>query len=153
MLPADADALVVDDDPLEVELILLALGEASRSGLRIGVARDGEEALDFLLARGGFRHRQSLAVPRLILLDLKLPRLDGVDVLRTIRSNPRTSTAPVVMLTSSAEPREVAQCYHLGANSVVQKPVVFGEFRATLHDLCHYWLGINQTIHTSSSLP
>lgn len=153
MLPTDTDALVVDDDPLEVELILLAFGGTSPAGVRIETARDGEEALDFLLARGNFRHRQNMAAPRLILIDFKLPRLDGVDVLRTIRSNPRTSTAPVVMLTSSAEPRETAQWYHLGANSVVQKPVVFAEFRATIQALRDYWLGINQTIRTSSSFP
>jgi two-component system, response regulator len=150
-LPDEVDVLLVEDDPLEVELTLRPLKEV-RPGCRIGVARDGEEALDFLLARGAFRHRQGASLPRLILLDFKLPRLDGLDVLRAIRSSPRTNTAPVVMLTSSAEPREIAQCYHLGANSCVQKPVVFEAFRATLRDLGRYWLGVNQTIHTPSSL-
>lgn len=151
-LPDEVDVLVVDDDPLEVEITIRPLKEV-RPDARIGVARDGEEALDFLLARGAFRHRLGLPLPRLILLGFKLPRLDGLDVLRAIRSNPRTSTAPVVMLTSSAEPREIAQCYHLGANSIIQKPVVFGEFRAMLQDLGRYWLGINQANPGPSVLP
>ncbi|MGH7498997.1 MAG: response regulator [Gemmatimonadales bacterium] len=151
-LPDEVDVLVVDDDPLEAEVTIRPLKEA-RPDARIGVARDGEEALDFLLARGAFRHRLGLPLPRLILLDFKLPRLDGLDVLRAIRSSPRTSTAPVVMMTSSAEPREIAQCYHLGANSIVQKPVVIGEFRAMLRDLGRYWLGINQVTPGPSPLP
>jgi two-component system response regulator len=149
-LPDEVDVLVVDDDPLEAELTFGPLRE-SWPGVRIGVARDGEEALDFLLARGSFRHRQGRPMPRLILLDFKLPRLDGLDVLRAIRSSPRTSTAPVVMLTSSAEPREIAQCYHLGANSIVQKPVVYREYAATLRDLGRYWLSVNHTIPAPSS--
>lgn len=151
-LPDEVDVLLVDDDPLEVELTLRPLTEV-RPGTRVGVARDGEEALDYLLARGSFRHRQGLPLPRLILLDVKLPRLDGLDVLRAIRSSPRAGNTPVVMLTSSAESREIAQCYHLGANSIVQKPVVFAEFRAMLQDLGRYWLGINQTVQTSPPLP
>lgn len=151
-LPDEVDVLLVDDDPLEVEVTLRPLREVSPTA-RIGVARDGEEALDFLLARGTFRHRQALPMPRLVLLAVKLPRLDGLDVLRAIRASPRTSTAAVVMLTSSAEPREIAQCYHLGANSVVQKPVVAAAFRATLHDLGRYWLGINQASPAPQSLP
>ena len=151
-LPDEVDLLLVDDDPLEVELTLRQLADI-RPDARIGVARDGEEALDYLLARGSFRHRQGLPLPRLVLLNVKLPRLDGLDVLRAIRASPHAGGTPVVMLTSSAEPREIAQCYHLGANSIVQKPVVFAEFRAMLHALGHYWLGINQTLQASSSLP
>lgn len=151
-LPDEVDVLLVDDDPLEVEVTLRPLREVSPTA-RIGVARDGEEALDFLLARGAFRHRQALPMPRLVLLAVKLPRLDGLDVLRAIRASPRTGTAAVVMLTLSAEPREIAQCYHLGANSVVQKPVVAAAFRATLQDLGRYWLGINQASPAPPSLP
>jgi two-component system, response regulator len=151
-LPDEVDVLLVEADPLEAELTLRPLKEAF-PGCIVGLARDGEEALDFLLARGDFRHRQSARLPRLILLDFKLPRLDGLDVLRAIRSSPRTDTAPVVMLTSAAESREIAQCYHLGANSCIQKPVVAKAFRAMLQGLGHYWLGVNQTVHAHSTLP
>jgi two-component system response regulator len=150
-LPDEVDVLIVDDDPLEVALLLRSLGDVWPED-RIGVARDGEEALDFLLARGAFRHRRTANLPRLVLLDFKLPRLDGPEVLRAIRSNPRSSTTPVVMLTSSAEPREIAQCYHLGANSCVEKPVVFSDFRSVLQDLGRYWLGVNQTNQVPTSL-
>ncbi len=151
MLPDEVDVLIVEDDPLEAELLLHSLAGAWPTG-RFGVARDGEEALDFLLARGAFRHRGSASLPRLVLLDFKLPRVDGLDVLRAIRANPRASTTPVVMLTSSAEPREIVQCYHLGANSCVQKPVAFGDFRSVIRDLGRYWLGVNQTTQVPASL-
>jgi two-component system response regulator len=152
MLPDEVDALVVDADPPEVELLLRAL-DGVWPDVRIAVARDGEEALDFLLARGSYRHLRGANLPRLVLLESKLPRLDGLDVLRAIRSNPRSATTPVVMLTSSAEPREIAQYYHFGANSCVQKPVVFGDFQSTLQDLGRYWLGVNQVNQLPTSLP
>jgi CheY-like chemotaxis protein len=151
-LPDAVDILVVDDDPAEVELIVRAL-EDLLPGESIGVARDGEEALDYLLARGPFRHRSALPLPRFVLLDFKLPRVDGLDVLRAMRTGPRVSTVPVVMLTSSADPREVEQCYHWGANSCVQKPVVFGAFRSTLQELGRYWLGVNRTVPASPTPP
>jgi two-component system response regulator len=143
MLPDEVDLLLVEDDPLEVELILRAL-QAGKSSWRIGVARDGEEALDFLLARGRFRHRQGAPLPRLVLLELKLPKVDGLEVLRALRTSPRTNTALVVVLTSSAESREVAQCYQLGANSCVEKPVEFRAFAETMRTLGDYWLRVNQ---------
>jgi len=138
------DILLIEDSPLEVELTLRPLRELNSSH-RIEVARDGEEALDFLFARGAFRGRGSAPPPRLILLDLKLPKLDGLEVLRAIRTNTRTAAAPVVVLTSSDDPRELAQCYQLGANSCVQKPVQFEALRATLHAIANYWLALNQT--------
>jgi two-component system response regulator len=143
MLPDEVDLLLVEDDPLEVELILRAL-QAVEASCRIGVARDGEEALDYLLARGRFRHRLGAPLPRLILLELKLPKVDGLEVLRALRTSPRTSTAQVVVLTSSAESREVAQCYQLGANSCVEKPVEFRAFAETMRTLGDYWLRLNQ---------
>jgi two-component system response regulator len=151
MLPDEVDVLIVDADPLEVELLLRSL-DGIRPNVRIAVARDGEEALDFLLARGSYRHLKSAILPRLVLLEFKLPRLDGLEVLRTIRSSPRSAATPVVMLTSSAEPREIAQCYHLGANSCVQKPVLFGEFQSTLQDLGRYWLGVNRANQLPTAL-
>lgn len=149
-LPDEVDVLIVEDDPLEVELLLHSLQDVWPES-RIGVARDGEEAVDYLLARGAWRHRRT-TLPRLVLLEFKLPRLDGLDVLRAIRSSPRSSTTPVVMLTSSAEPREITQCYHMGANSCVLKPVVFSEFRSVVQDLVRYWLGVNQTTQSPASL-
>jgi two-component system response regulator len=143
MLPDEVDLLLVEDDPLEVELLLRAL-QAVEPSCRIGVARDGEEALDFLLARGRFRHRLGAPLPRLTLLELRLPKVDGLEVLRALRTSPRTNTAPVVVLTSSAESREVAQCYQLGANSCVEKPVEFRAFTEMMRTLGDYWLRVNQ---------
>ena len=143
MIPPDIDLLVVQDDPHEVELTLRPLRDLSPA-MRVGVARDGEEALDYMLARAGYRHRLGTAQPRLVLVDLKLPRMDGTEVLRALRASPRTGSTPVVMLVSAAEPRELAQCYQLGANSCVRKPVQFGEFTGTLQTIGRYWLGVNQ---------
>jgi CheY-like chemotaxis protein len=142
--PLATDILLVEDNPLEVELMLRPLREL-RPGSRIDVARDGEEALDFLLGRGGFRGRIGVPLPRLVLLDFKLPRLDAVEVLRGVRGNSRTSLIPIVVLTSSTDPRQLAQCYQLGANSCVQKPVKYPEFRTTIQAVVRYWLGLNQS--------
>jgi two-component system, response regulator len=144
-LPDHADILIVQDNPLEVELLLRPLRDTS-GGRVIAVARDGEEALDYLLARGHFRHRLGAALPRLVLLDLKLPRMDGVDVVRALRASPRTSPVPVVIFVPSDEPREVAQCYHAGANSCVRKPVEYSEYFAVVQSLGRYWLGLNETV-------
>jgi two-component system response regulator len=137
------DILLIEDNPLEIELTIGPLRELD-PGSRIEVARDGEEALDFLFGRGAFRHRTGAPPPRLILLDLKLPKVDGLEVLRALRANTRTSMAPVVVLTSADDPRELAQSYQLGANSCVQKPVRPDELRSTLQAIGRYWLGLNQ---------
>jgi two-component system, response regulator len=137
------DILLVEGSPLEAELTLRPLRELD-SANRIDVARDGEEALDFLFGRGAFRNRSGFPPPRLVLLDLNLPRMDGFEVLRAVRANSRTSMAPVVVLTSSNDPREVAQCYKLGANSCVQKPVKYEELCAAMQAVGRYWLGLNQ---------
>jgi two-component system, response regulator len=142
--PLTTDILLVQDSPLEVELTLRPLRELDPS-IHIEVARDGEEALDFLLGRGAFRHRLSTPLPRLVLLDLKLPKLDGIDVLRGLRGNSRTCMTPVVVLTSSTEPRQLAQCYQLGANSCIQKPVRYDEFCITIQTLARYWLSFNES--------
>jgi CheY-like chemotaxis protein len=141
--PPITDILLVEDNPLEVELALRPLQELDPTS-RIDVARDGEEALDFLFGRGAFRQRSGAPLPRLVLLDLNLPKLDGLEVLRAIRANSRTCMAPVVVLTSSDDPRELAQCYQLGANSCVQKPVKYDEFRTALQTVGRYWLALNQ---------
>ena len=143
MIPPDIDVLLIQDDPLEVELTLRPLRDLS-SATRIGVARDGEEALDYLLGRGGYRHRLGASLPRLVLVDLKLPRMDGSEVLRVLRASPRTGSTPIVMLVPAAEPREVAQCYQLGANSCVRKPVQFPAFYEALQAIGRYWLVLNE---------
>jgi two-component system response regulator len=143
MIADHADILLVHDNPLEVELMLRPLRElASRHP--IGVARDGEEALDYLLARGPFRHRLGAPLPRLVLLDLKLPKMDGAEVVRALRTTHRTSSVPIVVLVPASEPREIAQCYQVGANSCVLKPVRFPEFYAVMKSVGEYWLGVNQ---------
>jgi CheY-like chemotaxis protein len=144
-LPDELDLLIVEHDPLEAELLLKPLGELTAAD-RVGVARDGEEALDWLLGRGRYRHRLGAALPRLVLLELKLPRLDAVEILRTLRANPRTATVPVVVLTSAAEPREVAQCYQAGANSCIRKPIDFREFAEAVRTTGDYWLRLNRTV-------
>ena len=141
--PSDIDILLIEDSPLEVELTLRPIQELDPKRT-VEVARDGEEALDFLFGRGRFRHRSGMPPPKLILLDLRLPRIDGLEVLRAIRTNSRTSTAPVVVLTSSDDPRELAQCYKLGANSCVQKPVRSAALRTVLQAVARYWLSLNQ---------
>lgn len=142
-IPDEVDLLVVEGDPLEAELLLRPLRDLAEPA-RIGHARDGEEALDYLLGRNAFRQRLGGPLPRLVLLELRLPKLDGVEVLRTLRASPRTATVPVVVLTSSAEPREVAQCYQAGANSCIRKPVEFREFAETIRTLGWYWLRLNR---------
>jgi two-component system, response regulator len=143
MLPDDLDILLVEADPLEAELLLRSLGELAPAE-RIGVARDGEEALDYLLGRNAFRHRLGAALPPLVLLELRLPRLDGIEVLRMLRASPRTASVPIVMLFSAAESRELAQCYQAGANSCIVKPIEFRALAETLRELGRYWLQLNR---------
>ena len=142
-LPETCDILLVQDNPLEVELTLRPLREVAAEAV-IGVAGDGEEALDYLLGRGEYRQRIGGALPRLVLLDLKLPKLDGIEVLRAVRASHRAGAVPIVMLVPASEPRELAQCYQLGANSCVRKPVHYPEFTGTVQAIGRYWLGINQ---------
>ena len=148
--PPPVDILLVEDNPLEVELTVRPLQELNPAS-RIEVARDGEEALDFLLGRGPFRHRLRAPLPRLVLLDLRLPRLDGIEVLRGVRGNSRICLTPIVVLTSSTDPRQLAQCYQLGANSCVQKPVRYEEFWDAIQALGRYWLGYNESPPAASA--
>jgi two-component system response regulator len=135
--------LLVEDNPDDEALTLRAL---RRSHLvnPIAVARDGVEALDFVFARGAHADRAGEPLPTLVVLDLKLPKLDGLGVLRAIRSDPRTRFMPVVILTSSQEERDLLSGYELGANSYVRKPVDFNEFIEAAKVLGIYWLMINQ---------
>jgi len=135
--------LLVEDNPDDEALTLRAL---RRSHLLnpIAVARDGVEALDFIFARAAYANRAAEPLPTLVVLDLKLPRLDGLGVLKVIRNDPRTRFLPVVILTSSQEERDLVSGYELGANSYVRKPVDFNEFLEAAKVLGIYWLMINQ---------
>jgi two-component system response regulator len=137
------EILLVEDDPRDVRLTVRELQNESPSS-KIEVARDGEEALDFLFCRGAFSNRSRNRPPNLVLLDLKLPKVDGLQVLREIKSKPETQSIPVVALTSSREERDRIESYKLGVNSYIQKPVDFEQFRQTIRSMALYWLAINQ---------
>jgi CheY-like chemotaxis protein len=139
----EIEILLVEDDPLDLEMTLRAL-ESDHVNNRIEVARDGEEALDFLFCRGAHSGRSLESQPKLVLLDLKLPKIDGLEVLREIRATPETRTIPVVILTSSAEQRDIVETYKLGVNSYIQKPVDSVQFRQTVKAAGFYWLVVNR---------
>ena len=137
------EILLVDDSPEDVELTIRALRRAKIVN-DIQVAEDGEEALDFLFCRGSFEARDLSHPPKLILLDLKLPKVDGLEVLRAIRANERTKAIPVVILTSSKQQKDVVQGYNLGVNAFVQKPVDFEQFGEAIRQIGMFWMLINQ---------
>ena len=137
------EILLVEDSPEDAELTLRGL-RSGKLANRVYVVRDGEEALDFIFCRGVYADRKMHEPPRLILLDLKLPKVDGLEVLRQIKSAPQTSMIPVVILTSSREDRDVVSGYQFGVNSYIQKPVDFEQFRETVRQLEWYWLLVNQ---------
>ena len=140
----DVDILLIEDNPNDLELTQHAL-RASNLANRLHVARDGEEALDFLLCRGLYSERDSTLGPKLVLLDLKLPKVDGLEVLRAMRGDPSTMLLPVVVLTSSDQETDMVKSYELGANSYLVKPVDFGEFTAAVSQLGMYWLLLNES--------
>jgi len=139
----EIDILLVEDSSTDVDLTLHVLRQSTLAN-RTCVARDGEEALEYLFGRGTYSDRGPKCPVKLILLDLKLPKVDGLEVLRAIKNGLRTKVIPVVILTSSREEKDVMNCYDLGANSYVQKPVDFDHFRETVKQLCLYWLRVNQ---------
>ncbi len=111
---------------------------------KIHVVRDGEEALDFLFCRGAYGQRDCNGPPKVILLDLKLPKVSGLEVLKAIKDDPRTRAVPVVVMTSSREQRDMVEGYRLGVNSYIQKPIDFDQFQSIIRDLGYYWLVVNQ---------
>ena len=141
--PNQVEILIVEDNPDDLEMTLRALRKANLAN-HIHVAHDGVEALDFIFGQGIHAGRTMEASPRLILLDLKLPRISGKEVLERIKSNPQTKTIPVVVLTSSREQQDVIESYHLGVNSYIVKPLDFEGFSAAVQELGMYWLLLNQ---------
>jgi len=137
------EILLVEDNQDDVELTLHAL-RTEKLANHIEVARDGEEALDFLFCRGAHKNRSFDRPPRLVLLDLKLPKVDGLEVLRAMKNDPRTRAIPVVILTASREEKDLVNGYQLGTNAYIQKPVDFDQFRNTVKQLGLFWLVVNQ---------
>jgi two-component system response regulator len=135
--------LLIEDNPSDVELTKRAL-ERGRVGNELVIAWDGQEALDYLLGKGEYAGRDGLKLPTLTLLDLKLPKVSGLEVLRQIRADPRTRRVPVVILTSSREERDLAAGYDLGVNSYISKPVDFQQFAQAVEQIGLYWLVLNE---------
>jgi two-component system, response regulator len=137
------EILLVEDNPNDVELALHAFKHNNLTN-RIQVARDGAEALDYLFGRGEFAQRDVNDTPKVILLDLKLPKVDGLEVLRMVKADPRLRLIPVVVLTSSREERDIVESYKLGVNSYIVKPIDFQQFTEAIRVLGLYWLLLNQ---------
>jgi len=143
MLSNEVEILLVEDNPSDLELAMRALNEHKLCN-NVHVARDGEEALDYIFCRGKFANKRPDEFPRVILLDLKLPLIDGLEVLRQVRADPRTRHIPVVVLTASTEERDVVESYALGVNSYINKPVDFDQFREAMGVIGMYWLLLNR---------
>jgi two-component system, response regulator len=137
--------LLVEDSSQDLELALHAL-KKNRLANQIHTARDGEEALDYIFARGAYAGKP-LPFPKLVLLDLKLPKVDGLEVLKAIKSDPRTMAMPVVVMTTSREEQDLVRSYALGVNSYIIKPVDFAQFSESVRELGLYWLVMNQLPH------
>lgn len=144
----EVEVLLVEDNPLDAELTIRALkkGGLVNKLLRLG---DGQQALDYLFCRGSFENRDP-TLPRLVLLDLKMPRVDGIEVLKAIRADERTQRMPVVIMTSSEEEKDITRTYDLGINSYVVKPVDFTAFAEVVQQAGFYWLAINRSPHTKA---
>jgi two-component system, response regulator len=137
------DILIVEDNPQDAELTIRALRKNNLAN-QIFVAEDGEEALEFIFTRGRYAGRQTVKPPKVVFLDLKLPKVSGLEVLKEIKSHPETKKLPVVVVTSSREDPDVQSAYELGANGYVVKPVEFGDFFESVAQTGHYWLMVNE---------
>jgi CheY-like chemotaxis protein len=146
------DILLVEDNQDDLDLALHALRRENLAN-KVFVVRDGEEALDFLFCRRKFAGRSIDHPPKLVLLDLKLPKVDGMEVLKQVKGDSRIKNIPVVIMTSSKEERDLVASYNLGVNSYIQKPVDFDQFRNTVKSVGLYWLVINQTPVAQDSQP
>jgi CheY-like chemotaxis protein len=145
------DILLVEDNPVDRELTVRAFSKHKLAN-RLAIAKDGEEALDFLFSRGDYVGREGGSYPRLILLDLNLPKVNGLEVLASIKADPRTRMIPVVVLTTSKEEFDISESYRLGVNSYIVKPVDFEKFVAAMKDLGYYWLLLNQAPRVGQGL-
>ena len=139
----EVEVLLVEDNPSDAELTMRALKKNNMAN-KIYHVKDGAEALDFLFAQGDYSSRKIENAPKVILLDLKMPKINGIEVLRVLKADVRTKKIPVVVLTSSKEDPDIKECYSLGVNSYVVKPVNFDDFLKAVSDLGLYWLLINQ---------
>lgn len=139
----EIEILLVEDNPHDVEMTLRALKKHNLAN-KVHVVKDGAEALDYFFATGIYAERNINDHPKVILLDLKLPKVDGMEVLRRIRADERTKCIPVVVLTSSQEERDIVESYKLGVNSYIVKPVDFDKFLSTVQELGLYWLLLNK---------
>jgi len=145
-IPLDAkiDILLVEDNPSDAELAVREL-RRHKFANTIHVIGDGAEAMDFIFCRGAFEGRSFSHPPKLILLDMKLPKVNGLEILKAIKSDPRTRATPVVILTSSSEQRDLVESYHVGVNAFIQKPVGFDDFRRVVEQVGMFWLAVNQS--------
>jgi len=141
----EVEVLLIEDNPSDAELTMRALKKRNLAN-KLFHAKDGAEALDFMFARGQFADRRIENGPKVVLLDLKLPKIDGIEVLKRIKSDERTKKTPVVVMTSSREDRDLEACYDLGANGYVVKPVEFEDFSRAVSELGFYWLLLNETV-------
>jgi len=137
------EIILVEDNPHDAELALRALKKQGLAN-NVQVLQDGAEALDFVFCKAKYSNRETCKLPKLILLDLKLPKVDGLEVLRRIKSDPRTKAIPIVILTSSQEEPDIAESYHLGVNSYIVKPVDFDKFFEAVSNLGLYWMLLNK---------
>lgn len=143
MFPNAVDILLVEDNPRDAELTIRALRKHNLANQLVHV-RDGQEALDWLFGRGDYVDRDRRLGPKVVLLDIKLPKRDGIEVLREIRANPETRYLPVVVLTSSDEEQDLKNAYAMGGNSYVVKPVEFEKFSRAVVEAGHYWVLVNE---------
>ena len=139
----DVEILMVEDSPRDAELAIRALKKANLANRLVWV-KDGVEALDFIFGTGQYANRQNSKQPKVVLLDLKLPKVDGLEVLRKLKSDDRTKKIPVVVLTSSTDERDMIESYSLGVNSFINKPVDFDKFANSVSELGFYWLVLNR---------
>lgn len=140
---SEVEILIVEDNPNDAEMALRALRRNNLTNNVLGVG-DGEEALDFIYCRGAFEKKDPCLLPKIILLDLKLPKVDGLEVLRVMKNDPEKKSIPIIVLTSSKEEKDIVASYQLGVNSYIIKPVEFEKFVEAVRDVGLYWLLLNE---------
>ncbi|MCB0163344.1 MAG: response regulator [Anaerolineae bacterium] len=142
-MPREVEILLIEDNPSDLELAMHALHKYNLAN-NIEIKRDGAEALDFIFCQGKYVERDIEKTPKIILLDLKLPKVDGLEVLNKIKSDPQTRNIPVVVMTSSNQERDIVESYELGVNSYIVKPVDFEQFADAVRNIGFYWLLLNE---------